>query len=250
MFNQPFSSNGRIRRSEFGLSCIISGVINIITEILAASGDVAVIVAFVIYIPNLWFMLAQGAKRCHDLGHSGWWQIIPFYSLWMLFQDGERCTNEYGPSPKYASNQQQSYSTDCYVKEDCPREKSGRETLHIDAKTVLLPSNGNPMPGLLKDQLGRRYYLQSGTNTIGRADSDSSASIQIDTEDRYMSRNHAAIDVEQSSRGLRHLLRYGYNTQISIMVNGRRLGNDTHVELHNGDTITMGHTPLTFVIEN
>jgi uncharacterized membrane protein YhaH (DUF805 family) len=54
----------------------------------------------ILWIPLAWFMLAQGAKRCHDRGNSGWWQIIPFYGLWMLFADGEIGDNEYGENPK------------------------------------------------------------------------------------------------------------------------------------------------------
>jgi uncharacterized membrane protein YhaH (DUF805 family) len=54
----------------------------------------------IIYMPFLWFTWAQGAKRCHDLGNSGWFQLIPFYSLWMLFKDGEYGENNYGVNPK------------------------------------------------------------------------------------------------------------------------------------------------------
>lgn len=51
-------------------------------------------------VPYCWFIWAQGAKRCHDRGNSGWYQIIPFYGFWMLFAEGETTANEYGNSPK------------------------------------------------------------------------------------------------------------------------------------------------------
>ncbi|WP_417009788.1 DUF805 domain-containing protein [Bacteroides congonensis] len=41
-------------------------------------------------LPAVWFMIVQGAKRCHDRGNSGWYQIIPFYELWMLFAKGDK----------------------------------------------------------------------------------------------------------------------------------------------------------------
>lgn len=58
----------------------------------------------VIAIPALWFLLAQGAKRSHDLGNSGWYQLIPFYVLWLLFQDSTYGDNEYGKNLKDMGN--------------------------------------------------------------------------------------------------------------------------------------------------
>ena len=52
----------------------------------------------------LWFLWAQGAKRCHDRGASGWFQIIPFYVFWMLFADSNYGMNEYGANPKGFGN--------------------------------------------------------------------------------------------------------------------------------------------------
>lgn len=51
-------------------------------------------------IPMTWFSIAQNVKRCHDRGHSGWYQFIPFYFLWLLFADGEKGENGYGDNPK------------------------------------------------------------------------------------------------------------------------------------------------------
>ena len=103
MFKNPFSFEGRIRRTEFGLSLLLMYVgmffIGMISGLIEFEG---IIIIFM--IPTVWFMLAQGAKRCHDRGNSGWYQIIPFYDLWMLFGDGDHGVNEYGQNPKGIGN--------------------------------------------------------------------------------------------------------------------------------------------------
>lgn len=100
MFKNPFSFEGRIRRTEYGLSIIFYGIIAAILNVLMLSGGSETVGFAFAYIPMIWFVLAQGAKRCHDVGNSGWWQLIPFYGLWMLFQDGESKSNDYGQNPK------------------------------------------------------------------------------------------------------------------------------------------------------
>jgi uncharacterized membrane protein YhaH (DUF805 family) len=101
MFKNPFSFDGRIRRLEYGLSFIIYLVAYFLVIALTASGNGAGLIAMLMLIPMLWFLWAQNAKRCHDLGRSGWWQLIPFYGFVMLFVDGDEGRNEYGLSPKY-----------------------------------------------------------------------------------------------------------------------------------------------------
>ena len=99
MFRAPFSFDGRIRRLEYGLSYIIYFLYEIFRELmLEASGEEGLY--FLLVIPALWFLWAQGAKRCHDRDNSGWYQIIPFYGLWMLFADGDIGDNYYGSNPK------------------------------------------------------------------------------------------------------------------------------------------------------
>ncbi len=105
MFSHPFSFHGRIRRLEYGLSVIIYYayyfLISILSRILLYNNlEVAGTLALLTIIPLCWFLLAQGAKRCHDRGNSGWYQLIPFYGLWMLFGDGDKCENDYGFDPK------------------------------------------------------------------------------------------------------------------------------------------------------
>ena len=100
MFSNPFSFEGRIRRTEFGLSLIIYMVLYMIVIAIMESVSNPII-SLIAFFPILWFIWAQGAKRCHDMGNSGWLQIIPFYVLWMLFANGEQgISNEYGVNPK------------------------------------------------------------------------------------------------------------------------------------------------------
>lgn len=99
MFENAFSFEGRIRRTEYGISIIIYAVIAVIINLIAESNRDASFV-FVAYIPALWFLVAQASKRCHDVGNSGWWQLIPLYGFWLLFQEGELSVNNYGNNPK------------------------------------------------------------------------------------------------------------------------------------------------------
>lgn len=103
MFKNPFSFEGRIRRLEYGLSHLI-GVFAIylvaFIAVTASGGGGARGILLIFYIPYLWFTFAQGAKRCHDIGNSGWWQLIPLYGLWLLFQEGQPGQNQYGENPK------------------------------------------------------------------------------------------------------------------------------------------------------
>jgi len=107
MFQDPFSFDGRIRRIEYGISVIIYLVACVIVTAIMQSGGDAVIIGLA-FIPLEWFLLAQGAKRCHDRGNSGWHQCIPFYSLWLLFANGDKGENEYGKNPKGIGNQERS----------------------------------------------------------------------------------------------------------------------------------------------
>lgn len=97
MFSKPFSFEGRIRRMEYAISLIIYLFLVVIVNSIVESGEAPML--GLSYIPLLWFLWGQGAKRCHDIGQSGWFQIIPFYFLWMIFATGERGLNKYGVNP-------------------------------------------------------------------------------------------------------------------------------------------------------
>lgn len=96
MFQNVFSFNGRIRRTEYGLS-LIGFYIGYFFALATASQYP---IFGLTLVPLIWIVLAQGVKRCHDRGNSGWWILIPYYGFWLLFADSEAGLNEYGENPK------------------------------------------------------------------------------------------------------------------------------------------------------
>jgi uncharacterized membrane protein YhaH (DUF805 family) len=103
-----FSFNGRIRRTEYLVTNIVASFIGMIIFFVLGAGMMAGgevsgasgLFLFIAYIALMWVLFAAGAKRCHDRGNSGAYQLIPFYGLWMLFGDGEHGSNRYGDDPK------------------------------------------------------------------------------------------------------------------------------------------------------
>lgn len=93
-----FSFEGRIGRGEYWISYLIYYLyclpMNLIEEDNISGGFA--LIWLMLLIPMSWMLIAQGAKRCHDLGNSGWFQLIPFYGLWMLFAAGDSMPNQYG----------------------------------------------------------------------------------------------------------------------------------------------------------
>lgn len=102
MFSHVFSFRGRIRRLEYNIVNLVLYSVSTMLSIFLEStnDDVALTFILLSMIPLFWIQYAEGAKRCHDLGHSGWFQIIPFYPFVMVFCKGESGTNEYGDNPK------------------------------------------------------------------------------------------------------------------------------------------------------
>jgi uncharacterized membrane protein YhaH (DUF805 family) len=101
MFKNSFSFEGRIRRTEYGLSILIAAAARVFISMIASeAGDGATALYYLLYTPVLWFFLAQGAKRCHDISISGWYQLIPLAPLYLTFASSFEDSNEYGVNPK------------------------------------------------------------------------------------------------------------------------------------------------------
>lgn len=101
MFKHAFVFKGRARRSEFLIAYISFYAAMMIFYALAQTeSGFASFVGIILFIGGSWFLLSEGTRRCHDLGHSGFWQLIPYYVFWMLFQNSKEGPNEYGNNPK------------------------------------------------------------------------------------------------------------------------------------------------------
>jgi len=105
MFQNPFWFKGRIRRLEYGISYIIYLAYYFLTVGIVEFAELNEAFIFILLLPAYWFLIAQGTKRCHDRENSGWYQIIPFYGLWMLFGDSDYGENYYGLNPKGEGNE-------------------------------------------------------------------------------------------------------------------------------------------------
>jgi uncharacterized membrane protein YhaH (DUF805 family) len=106
MFQNVFSTKGRIRRTEFALSYVIyvGAVFFTISLAVATKIDLFYILTMLVWFAGVIFRVIQGAKRCHDIGVSGWFQFIPFFIIAMAFVDSNRGSNKYGDNPKGIGN--------------------------------------------------------------------------------------------------------------------------------------------------
>jgi len=97
--------SGRSTRTEywmFILYYVITSIIVNIVDYFLGTGFLSLIFAIVIWIPSI----SIAARRLHDIGRSGWWQLIGLIPvigvivlIVFLVQDSHD-ENEYGPNPK------------------------------------------------------------------------------------------------------------------------------------------------------
>lgn len=99
-----FRTEGRITRSEYIVTFILYLiVISVVSKFFDSVTQVVssiALIALPVYVFLYWILLAQGSKRCHDIGLSGWFQIIPFFVFVMFFKDSDIGNNKYGSDPK------------------------------------------------------------------------------------------------------------------------------------------------------
>jgi len=100
MFKNPFSGTGRIRRLEYVITVMLYSAVFMSVSFLTIGLPYGKIIFWSIFLVITWVLVAQGAKRCHDIGVRGLYQFIPFYFFWMLVDEGQPKKNQYGLSPK------------------------------------------------------------------------------------------------------------------------------------------------------
>ena len=93
---------------------------------------------------------------------------------------------------------------------------------------------------------GKDYPLEEGQNIVGRQATTSRATVQIVTADRYMSRQHVAITVTTLPDGTRKAVLSNYQNKNQTTIDGQPIETGDSIRLTDGNTITMGHTTVTF----
>lgn len=98
---------GRAMRKEYWMfvlfNIIISIVLSILESILHMRNVLTGLYSLAVLVPSL----AVGARRLHDMGKSGWWQLISLIPIigsiiLLVFMciDSQENENQYGPNPK------------------------------------------------------------------------------------------------------------------------------------------------------
>jgi uncharacterized membrane protein YhaH (DUF805 family) len=108
-----FSFDGRIgrlsylkRQLAFALLVVPLTLLLVALWLSGASGLallLTIVIGLAYFIVSVHFSLAQGAKRAHDLGHSGWIQLLAlvpvvnfFFALYLYLAPGQEPGNHYG----------------------------------------------------------------------------------------------------------------------------------------------------------
>lgn len=87
---------GRARRLEYIPIAVVCYLVNTccLGLVLEVHAILAVLVVFRVV------MIVENARRLHDVGYSGWWQLVPCYMLIVAFYRGQVGENKYGQDPR------------------------------------------------------------------------------------------------------------------------------------------------------
>lgn len=93
---------------------------------------------------------------------------------------------------------------------------------------------------------GIYYKLEEGRNIVGRKGCTSTATVQIDSADRYMSRQHCEIIVTTMPDGNKKVVLRNYQNKNLTTIDGHAIDTGDEIRLTDNNSITMGRTTVTF----
>ncbi len=98
---------GRARRKEYWMFVLVNVIISIVLSIVESIANISSVLTGIYSLAILLPSLAVGARRLHDTGKSGWWQLLSLIPLigtiiLLVFMclDSEDKENKYGSNPK------------------------------------------------------------------------------------------------------------------------------------------------------
>lgn len=111
LFAHPFSFNGRINKKEYTFAILIFYAYLILGALILMpfhdylGEDASTVLLAFMSLPCFYFLFAEGSKRCHDCGVSGWLQLIsivvPIFIFILIFIPRKKYNNEYGEYQQY-----------------------------------------------------------------------------------------------------------------------------------------------------
>jgi pSer/pThr/pTyr-binding forkhead associated (FHA) protein len=133
------------------------------------------------------------------------------------------------------------------------RETPRQQEEETDTNTHLGDKNKLLKPGVLLLVEGEchpaKIVLQKGRNSIGRKSPSSKSSIQLETPDGFMSKNHIYIDlIMKPDYTFEHRLSDNRSTN-GAYHNKERIEPEDVIILRPGDLIRIGHTTFKFIVE-
>jgi uncharacterized membrane protein YhaH (DUF805 family) len=95
------STDGRLTRRGLFVYFILFFLLIAISALISL---LSVRLAFGLITIGFWIFLIGLVKRAHDVGLSGWFILVPFLNIWLLFASGQVGANKFGSNPRAAGD--------------------------------------------------------------------------------------------------------------------------------------------------
>ncbi len=143
---------------------------------------------------------------------------------------------------------------EAFLQITCPNPNCGAKLrLRFDTgETIIARKKGAATtPGYLSWQ-GKHYDLQKGRNTIGRKSSKHEAQLELDTDDKSVSRLHCLLEAITTSKGRVKVIISDLRTpdkvsQKPILLDDEPLAKEDRLVLEDNDTFQIGGQTIRFI---